>query len=131
MVKESLEIMLQVWEGEPFRYQGKHFSGGFPEPVDGHPYRAWKPYGGKMDIALAGLSPNSPTLTFAGSRGYIPLSVFAGEATVKNHWECYEAAATKAGIKASRKDLRVAREVFCAETGAEAKRLAVEYLGVA
>lgn len=130
MVKESLDIMLKVWEGQPFHYEGQHFRGGFPEPVDGHPYRSWTPYGGTMPLALAGLSPNSPTISFAGSRGYIPLSVFAGEATVKNHWECYAAAAAEAGITGvSRKELRVAREVFCAETDAEAKRLASEYLG--
>lgn len=129
MVKESLDIMLKVWEGEPFHYEGDYFKGGWPEAPEGGAWRSWKPYGGKMDIALAGISPDSPTLTFAGSRGYIPLSIFAGEATVRNHWESYAAAAEQEGLKVDRRDLRVAREVFCAETDKEAKRRAVEGVG--
>ncbi|MGH9000311.1 MAG: LLM class flavin-dependent oxidoreductase [Acidimicrobiia bacterium] len=129
MVAESLDIMLRVWEGEPFQHEGKYFKGGFPETPEGGHMRDWRPYGGKMEIALAGISPDSPTLVFAGSRGYLPLSIFAGEATVRNHWEVYEAAARDKGLKVSRQDLRVAREVFCADTDKEAKRRAIEGMG--
>ncbi|MGH9281514.1 MAG: LLM class flavin-dependent oxidoreductase, partial [Acidimicrobiales bacterium] len=126
MVTEALDIMHKVWEGEPFHVEGNYFKGGWPEPPEGGAWRTWKPYGGRMEIGLAGISADSPTMTFAGSRGYYPLSIFAGEGRVLNHWETYAAAAETAGIEVSRKNLRVAREVFCADTDKEAKRRAIE-----
>ncbi|MFD4195092.1 LLM class flavin-dependent oxidoreductase [Amycolatopsis thermoflava] len=126
MTIEALEIMQRVWKAEPFHFEGEYWKAGYPEPVDGHEWRDIRPYGGKVDIAMAGLSPNSPTLQFAGRNGYLPLSVYAGEAAISNHWETYEKAATEAGLTVDRSDLHVVRDVLVAETDSEARRLAVE-----
>lgn len=126
MVPEALEIMHKVWQGKPFRYKGKYWNAGFPEPSHGHEWRDVRPHGGKVEIAMAGLSPNSPSMKFAGTHGYLPLSVYAGEAAVSNHWETYATAATQAGHPADRSTLHVCRDVLVADTDAEARKLALE-----
>lgn len=126
MMLESLEIMQKIWAGEPFHQDGQYWSAGLPESTPDHPLRDPRPYGGKVEIGMAGLSPNSPTLSFAGKNGYIPLSVYAGEDAIANHWNTYSSAAEEAGHAADRKDFRVVRDVLVAETDEEAKRLAVE-----
>jgi alkanesulfonate monooxygenase SsuD/methylene tetrahydromethanopterin reductase-like flavin-dependent oxidoreductase (luciferase family) len=126
MVLESLEIMHKIWANEPFHFQGEFWNGGLAESDPSHPQRAMTPYGGKVDIAMAGLSPNSPSLTFAGKKGWIPLSVYAGEAAIAGHWETYQAAATAAGHSPDRSILRVVRDIIVADTDAEARKLAVE-----
>jgi alkanesulfonate monooxygenase SsuD/methylene tetrahydromethanopterin reductase-like flavin-dependent oxidoreductase (luciferase family) len=126
MVLESLEIMQRIWQNEPFHHEGEFFNGGVPEPMAGHPWRDLTPYGGKVDIAMAGLSSPSSSLAFAGKKGWIPLSVYAGEAAIAGHWDTYEAAATEAGHSVSRDVLRVVRDVIVADTDAEARKLAVE-----
>jgi alkanesulfonate monooxygenase SsuD/methylene tetrahydromethanopterin reductase-like flavin-dependent oxidoreductase (luciferase family) len=126
MTLESLEIMQRIWIGESFHYEGTYWNAGYPENAPEHPVRDPRPYGGKVEIGMAGLSPNSSTLAFAGKNGYIPLSVYAGESAIANHWETYSTAATGAGLTASRQDYRVVRDVLVADTDEEAKRLAVE-----
>jgi alkanesulfonate monooxygenase SsuD/methylene tetrahydromethanopterin reductase-like flavin-dependent oxidoreductase (luciferase family) len=125
MVIESLELMHKVWANEPFIEEGEFFSAGVPEEMPGHPWRDLTPYGGKVDIAMAGLSPNSPSLTFAGNKGWIPLSVYAGEAAIANHWQTYSAAASSAGHAVDRSILRVVRDIIVADTDQEALDLAV------
>lgn len=126
MVLESLEIMHKIWDGEPFHFEGEFWKAGMAESDPSHPLRDQRPYGGKVDIAMAGLSPNSPSLTFAGKKGWVPLSVYAGEAAIANHWDTYAAAATEAGQPVDRSILRVVRDIIVADTDAEARKLAVE-----
>ncbi|QTJ64259.1 LLM class flavin-dependent oxidoreductase [Rhodococcus sp. ZPP] len=123
---EALEIMKNVWESKPFQFDGEFYSAGYPENDEHHEYRSTAPYGGKVEIGLAGLSPNSPSLSFAGRNGYNALSVYAGEAAIANHWNTYEQAATEAGISVNRENFRVVRDVIVADTDAEARKLAVE-----
>ncbi|MFC4945792.1 LLM class flavin-dependent oxidoreductase [Pseudonocardia sp. GCM10023141] len=126
MVVESLEMMQKIWKGEPFQQTGTYWSAGFPQAEEGHPFRDMLPYGGHVDIGLAGLSPNSPSLKFAGERGYIPLSIFSGDEFLKNHWETYSTAAAANGHTVDRSIHHVVRDVFVGETDAEAKRWAIE-----
>lgn len=123
---EALEIMEKVWESKPFHFEGEFFSAGYPEADEHHEYRSTVPYGGKVEIGLAGLSPNSPSLSFAGRNGYNALSVYAGEAAIANHWNTYEQAANEAGHTVDRKNFRVVRDVIVADTDADARKLAVE-----
>jgi alkanesulfonate monooxygenase SsuD/methylene tetrahydromethanopterin reductase-like flavin-dependent oxidoreductase (luciferase family) len=125
MVIEALDIMQRIWANEPFHFEGEYFTAGVPESDPSHPLRELSPYGGKVDIAMAGLSPNSPSLTFAGKKGWIPLSVYAGEAAIAGHWETYSAAAQSAGFSPERSVLRVVRDIIVADTDAEARELAV------
>jgi len=122
---ESLEIMDLVWRSEPFHFEGKYWSAGYPESAH-EPMRDLRPYGGSMELAVAGLSMNSSSIRFAGSRGYTPMSFAAIDALVANHWEVYSTAAVEAGHTVHRDQHHVAREIFVADTDAEARKLALE-----
>jgi alkanesulfonate monooxygenase SsuD/methylene tetrahydromethanopterin reductase-like flavin-dependent oxidoreductase (luciferase family) len=126
MVRESLEIMEKIWKGEPFQQTGEYWSAGFPEPQEDHPFRDMGPYGGQVRIGLTGMSKDSPSLRFGGERGYIPLSIYSGDEALKNHWQTYSAAAEANGHTVDRSIHHVVRDVFVAETDAEAKRWAID-----
>lgn len=126
MVTEAIGIMERIWKGEPFHHEGTYFKAGFPEEDPSHPFRDMLPYGGKVRMGLTGLSANSPSIRFAGANGYLPLSVYAGDAFLKTHWDVYSSAAAANGHPAEREDHHVVRDVFVAETDAEAKRLAIQ-----
>jgi alkanesulfonate monooxygenase SsuD/methylene tetrahydromethanopterin reductase-like flavin-dependent oxidoreductase (luciferase family) len=76
-------------------------------------------------IAVAGLSKGSDTLKLAGERGFIPMSLNLNPAYVSSHWESVEIGAAKTGRKPNRKDWRMVREVFVADTDEEAWKLSV------
>lgn len=126
MVQESLDIMHRIWKGEPFHFDGEFWSAGFPEPNPNHVMRDVRPYNDTVEIGVTGLSPNSSSMKFAGSRGYMPLSVYSGDESVRNHWSVYSKAAAEAGITVDRADHHVVFDAFVADTDKEAKRLAME-----
>src|SRR5205085_186341 len=76
-------------------------------------------------IAMPGTSRNSPTMRFAGRRGFQPFGhcLIAGN-TLADLWKTYEAGALEAGRKPNRADFKVARSIFLADTTPEARRLA-------
>jgi len=76
-------------------------------------------------IGVAGLSKNSDTLKLAGERGFLPMSLNLNPAYVASHWESVEIGAKRTGRTPHRKDWRLVREVFVAETDEEAWRLSV------
>ncbi len=76
-------------------------------------------------IGVAGLSKGSDTLKLAGERGYIPMSLNLNPAYVGSHWESVEIGAAKTGRKPERSQWRMVREVFVADTDAEAERMSV------
>jgi len=126
MMMESVEIMEQVWKGDPFEFKGEFWEAGMPHDDPTHPMRDMKPHGGHMPIAMTGLSPNSPSIKYAARHGYIPASVYAGNEFLSNHFEIYAQTAGEAGHPASRSMHRVVRDVFVARTDAEARKLATE-----
>jgi alkanesulfonate monooxygenase SsuD/methylene tetrahydromethanopterin reductase-like flavin-dependent oxidoreductase (luciferase family) len=83
------------------------------------------PYGGrdKLEIAVTGLSQNSSSMRFAGERDYSPISFFGGTPQMKAHWDTWAAAMEAKGRTPDRRRYRVCRDVFIADTDAEAKRL--------
>jgi len=127
MTRESLDMILRLWSDEPeFDYKGKYWHitkgaemFGFLRP---HLAPLQKPH---PPIGVAGLSRNSDTLKLAGERGFLPMSLNLNPAYVGSHWDSVEAGARKAGRAASRKEWRMVREVFVAETDEEAWRLSV------
>lgn len=132
-VRESLEIMKRVWKREPFHFKGKFWNAGYPEEVHGtdadadqHRLADYSPYGGHLDIAVTGLSANSPSIRFAGENGFIPVSIFSGSKILKMHWDIYERAALENGHVPDRSRYHVSQDVFVAETDKEAKRRAME-----
>ena len=127
MMLEAIDIMQQVWKGEPFQHQGRFWNAGFPTSAMSHEsIRDLSPWGGAMPIAMTGLNSPSPSIAFAGERGYIPASVFAGDAFLRSHFDTYRQAMEKAGRPYDRLVHRVVRDVIVAETDAKARELAVE-----
>ncbi len=76
-------------------------------------------------IGVAGLSKNSDTLKLAGEHGYIPMSLNLNPGYVKSHWDSVEVGAKKSGRTPSRREWRLVREIFVAETDEEAWKLSV------
>ncbi len=129
MTREGLDIILKIWGSEePFQYRGKYWNiDTWNEPMLGLLYPHIKPFQKPHPpIGIAGLSPQSDTLVMAGERGFMPLSLNLSPAYLAEHWKSVERGAEKAGRTASRSNWRVVREVFVAETDAEARKHAVD-----
>ncbi|MGQ0624787.1 MAG: LLM class flavin-dependent oxidoreductase [Sporichthyaceae bacterium] len=126
MLFEAIEIIEKVWAGQEYQEQGQFWGHGFPHQDPTHPLRDLRPPGGRIPMAMTGLSPNSPSISFAGSQGYIPVSIYSGNQFVRNHWDVYSAAATAGGHRAQRSIHRVVRDVVVADTDAQAKKFAIE-----
>jgi alkanesulfonate monooxygenase SsuD/methylene tetrahydromethanopterin reductase-like flavin-dependent oxidoreductase (luciferase family) len=128
---EALDLMEKVWRQQPFREKGKFFQAGFPGPDDMPGYNVEiannNPYGGRdaMEIAVTALSMNSASMKFAGERNYSPISFFGGTPQMKAHRNTWATAAESKGFVADRARYRVTRDVFIADTDAEAKRRAI------
>ena len=124
MTRESLDIILKLWTDEPFDYKGKFWNVSKPDLMFGtlepHIVPFQKPH---PPIGVAGLSKNSDTLKLAGERGFIPMSLNLNPSYVARHWDSVEEGARKAGRTPYRGDWRMVREVFVAETDAEAMKL--------
>jgi alkanesulfonate monooxygenase SsuD/methylene tetrahydromethanopterin reductase-like flavin-dependent oxidoreductase (luciferase family) len=72
-------------------------------------------------IGIAGLSPQSETIRYAGEMGFLPLSLTFNAEYLRDHWSMMEEGAASAGRTCSRKDWRVIRDVFVADSDREAK----------
>ena len=126
MMFEALEIMEKVWANQPFEYQGNYWKAGLPAGDAAHPIRDQRPWGGTMPMAMTGLSPNSPSIRFAAQRGWMPASVFSGNGALLDHFNVYAETARANGRSGDRSHFRVVRDVFVADTDAEARKLAIE-----
>ena len=128
MTCEALDIILRLWSDEPsFQYRGKFWNIDKPEPMFGvlrtHLKPLQQPY---PPIGVAGLSKNSDTLKMAGEHGFLPLSLNLNPAYVGTHWAAVEESAKRSGRTPHRRDWRMVREVFVADTDAEAMRLSTD-----
>lgn len=126
MMFEAIGIMEQVWKGEPFQLEGKHWKAGAPESDPTHPLRDLRPWGGDIRMAMTGLSSPSSSIAFAGKHGYIPASVYAGSPFLRSHFDTYAEEMAKAGRTASRDVHRVVRDVIVADTDEAARKLAID-----
>ena len=127
MMKEALDQMLTLWGTEPpYQIYGKYWTvemknwtqhdiklGYGPKPLQQpHP-----------PIAISAMSPNSSSLEFAGSRGYLPVSAnFIANWSLKTHWPTYARAAEAAGLVPNPDNWRVARSIYVDDTDAAAER---------
>jgi alkanesulfonate monooxygenase SsuD/methylene tetrahydromethanopterin reductase-like flavin-dependent oxidoreductase (luciferase family) len=128
MTREALDIILRLWRDEPpFTIEGKYWKVTKPAEMFGllrpHLRPVQQPH---PQIGVAGLSKNSDTLKLAGEHGFLPLSLNLNPAYVASHWASVEAGGRKAGRTADRRDWRLVREIFVADTDEEAWRLSVE-----
>lgn len=127
MTRESLEIIMGIWNEEPgWKYEGKYWNAAVPHPMEPllqrHILPLQKPH---PPIGVAGLSSPSPTLEMAGENGWIPMSLNLNPSYVKSHWDSVERGAARSGRTVSRSDWRMVREVFVADTDEEAWELSV------
>src|SRR5437764_12501176 len=77
-------------------------------------------------IGVAGVSKGSDTVKLAGEHGFLPMSLNLNPGYVASHWESVEEGARRSGRRPSRGDWRLVREIFVADSDAEAWRLSVE-----
>ena len=120
---ECVDVILKIWEGEPFEHEGRFYTTRLSPP---QPERRlgfhMKPYQDPHPpIAVAGSSPYSSTLEMVGQNGWIPMSSsFLQEQHLPSHREVFERGA-KMGGKEAPDDWRISREVFVAEDGDKAR----------
>jgi alkanesulfonate monooxygenase SsuD/methylene tetrahydromethanopterin reductase-like flavin-dependent oxidoreductase (luciferase family) len=126
MTREALDIILRMWTEDHFDFEGKFWKVSNPETMFGflkpHIKPLQKPH---PPIGVAGLSKNSDTLKLAGERGFLPMSLNLNPGYVNSHWEAVEVGAARAGRTPNRADWKLVREIFVADTDAEAWRLSV------
>ena len=130
MTRESVDLILELWrDPKPGKYESEFWSFTVPEPWDDiglgfhmQPYQ--KPH---PPIAVAGSRPSSGTLKLAGERGWIPMSInFLPGSAVAAQWASVEEGARESGRTADRGEWRIARDVYVADTTAQARKDALE-----
>ena len=129
MTREALDIILKLWaSNEPFEYRGQYWTVNRIEPMfDGRLQFYMKPFQTPHPpIGIAGLTPRSDTLELAGELGLMPLSLNLSKDYLREHWASVVRGAEKVGRVAPRREWRVVREVYIAETDREARRLALD-----
>jgi alkanesulfonate monooxygenase SsuD/methylene tetrahydromethanopterin reductase-like flavin-dependent oxidoreductase (luciferase family) len=123
MTEESLAIMQRLWTAEePFVHEGRYWTVRRPAPqADGNLACHIRPFTRPHPpIGIAGLTPMSPTLRYAGRNGFIPLSLCLSSAYLAGHWAAFEAGAAEAGLVPDRGRWRVGRDIYVADTDEEA-----------
>lgn len=125
MVRESLEIILRLWQEDgPFTHEGKfwtvHKPGHYDETHWPHLGPVQRPH---PPIGLSGVSPGSEMHRMAGEFGFWPMSPEMSTEATRTHWSSVEEGARRSGRHPSRGDWRIIRDVFVAETDADAERL--------
>ena len=128
-VAESIEMILKLWEGKlPIEMTGRFWQVKMkdhlhPEFGVGHLHKPLQqPY---PPIYVPSISRSSPGLAKAAERGFRFISHHMIHANVlKDQWRAYADAAAAAGRTAQPADWAVVRNVFVADTTAEARRLA-------
>jgi alkanesulfonate monooxygenase SsuD/methylene tetrahydromethanopterin reductase-like flavin-dependent oxidoreductase (luciferase family) len=129
MTRDAIDCVIQLWtDPKPGVYEHKYWRFTIPEPIDEiglqlhlKPYQQPHP-----PIGVAGVSPKSDTLVLAGERGWIPMSInLVPTPTLKTHWQAVEQGAQRNGRTPDHAAWRIAREVYVADTTAEARREAL------
>ncbi len=129
MVDEAIEIILYLWSKEPpYEYHGKYWNIELKKTVDeetgiGYIPRPWQRP--TPPIAVPGMSRNSPSMKTAAKRGHQPFGhcLIPGN-VLADIWTTYEQAALAAARRPNRRDWRVARSIFLADTTKEAQQRA-------
>jgi alkanesulfonate monooxygenase SsuD/methylene tetrahydromethanopterin reductase-like flavin-dependent oxidoreductase (luciferase family) len=128
-VVESLEMILKLWTGDPpFDLQGRFWRVQLKDRLDpemglaGLHKPLQRPH---PPIAVPCISRGGPGLERAAARGFSLFShhMIAAE-VLADQWAAYRRSAAAAGRQTTAADWRVARNVYVAETTAEAQQLA-------
>jgi alkanesulfonate monooxygenase SsuD/methylene tetrahydromethanopterin reductase-like flavin-dependent oxidoreductase (luciferase family) len=131
--REALEVILGLWSADGgYTHEGKYFRvhapAMQPELERGlymKPFQRPHP-----PIGVAGSTPGSPSIRLAGEKGWIPMSSSnLLPKYLRDQWETIEAGAASAGQQPDRRQWRIARDVYVAETPRKAREEARELLG--
>ena len=130
---EALEIVLGLWASDGgFTYHGKYFDVTAPtmDPVRERGFYM-KPYQTPHPpIGVAATSLGSQAIRVAGERGWIPMSSsLLAPMHLADHWRTVEAGAASAGRTADRREWRIGRDIFVADTPSQAHERARAVLG--
>lgn len=128
-VGEAVDMIMKIWTSDPpYDIPGRFWNVSLSRHLDpemglGALHKPLqKPH---PPIAIPSISPRSPGIEKAAARGF---SLFShhmiSRDVLRAQWQTYSDAAAAAGRLAVPADWRVARNVFVAETTAEARRLA-------
>lgn len=129
MVAEAIDTILTLWSTDPpYEIDGEFWPIRLKENVDeetgiGFIHRPLQqPH---PPIAIPAMSRNSPSMVMAGEMGFQPFGhcLVTGN-VLADFWETYENAALAAEQAPSRKDYKIARSIFLADTTEEAVRIA-------
>lgn len=129
MTLEAIDIILKLWAGEPpYEISGKYWQISLKKSVDtetkiGYIHKPLQqPH---PPISMPGMSRNSKSMRFAGSRGFAPFAhCLVTSNVVADLWQNYEQGAQAAGRQANRADFKITRSIFLADTTREAVRRA-------
>jgi len=127
---DAVDLVIKLWTGEaePGRYEAHNWRFNVPTPdasIGKHVYfRTYQqPH---PPVAVAGVSERSETLTLAGERGWIPMSInLVPSRVLATHWDQIEAGARSTGKTADRSMWRIARDIHVAETTEQARHEAL------
>jgi alkanesulfonate monooxygenase SsuD/methylene tetrahydromethanopterin reductase-like flavin-dependent oxidoreductase (luciferase family) len=123
MTLEALDIMLRLWRGEAFDFDGAYWKVRKPASSFDFLKLHLRPYQDPHPpIGIAGLSAGSETIKIAGERGFMPMSISLNDAHTASHWSSVLEGARRSGRTPQRSDWRVVREIYVAPTDAEARR---------
>ena len=130
---EALDVILNLWASEgKFTYHGNYFDIDAPA-MDTVKDRGlyMKPYQNPHPpIGVAASSIGSGSIRLAGERGWIPMSSsLLAPPHLAGHWQMVEEGAAKAGLQPDRRQWRIARDIFVAETPKLAKERARTVMG--
>jgi alkanesulfonate monooxygenase SsuD/methylene tetrahydromethanopterin reductase-like flavin-dependent oxidoreductase (luciferase family) len=128
-VSESIDMIMTLWEGNlPIDLKGRFWNAKMkdhlhPEFGVGHLHKPYQlPY---PPIYVPSISRRSPGLTRAAERGFRFISHHMIHSDVlKEQWTSYTEAAARAGRTATSSDWAVSRNVFVADSAADARRMA-------
>jgi alkanesulfonate monooxygenase SsuD/methylene tetrahydromethanopterin reductase-like flavin-dependent oxidoreductase (luciferase family) len=128
-VGEAVELILKLWTSEPpFEFSGKFWNVSLQRHLDpemgltGLHKPLQRPH---PPIAVPSVSPRSAGIEKAAAQGFSLFShhMISTEVLIQQ-WSTYRAAAERAGRRATPADWRLARNIYVADTTAEARRLA-------
>jgi alkanesulfonate monooxygenase SsuD/methylene tetrahydromethanopterin reductase-like flavin-dependent oxidoreductase (luciferase family) len=134
VTQENIDQILRIWQDESggWSYRNAQFPQfNFTIP----PREDWRGLANHLKpfqrphppIGVAGLTKASSTLRWAGERGWIPLSTnLTSEEGLASHWEVYDQGAASTGMVPNRAEWRISRDVYVADTDAQARREARE-----
>ena len=127
MMREALDIILDCWKpGGPDNFAGKYWQIHKPNYNDRYYWHLQPWQDPAPRIAFAGFMPESGSMRVAGENGYIPLSFHVAPEHVGVHWESVLQGAAVSGRTPQRNTWRNARDVYVADSEADARKAAID-----